>query len=389
MHSKLRCHATPVIAAFLALLALAFSPVAITGAKDQEQKKLEALKNEISSLQKQLRRTNDERDDLAAQLRDTEIKAADIQKNLRKLNQQINSLNTELNTLKEQQEGLVLKKQQQAQLVGRELNAAYRLGRHEPLKLLFNLENPDNISRIMKYYEYMVEARSAILVNYKNTLDEIARNETTLLNKQALLKDDQLKFTVASSELEKELHERQGLLSKINEQRQSDSSRLKKLKLERGQLEKIIATLERNIRHLSIPSDTPFSKQKGKLPWPVKGRISYRFGATRNTTLKWTGWLIDAKEASPVKAVHHGRVVFSDYLRGHGLMLIIDHGRGYLSLYAHNQILLKETGDWVASGEDIARVGNTGGLTSSALYFEIRSQGKAIDPKRWLKPKAS
>lgn len=124
------------------------------------------------------------------------------------------------------------------------------------------------------------------------------------------------------------------------------------------------------------------------MPWPVQGKIRNFFGQRRNADLHWSGWLLGARQATEVAAVHYGRVVFADYLRGHGLLLIIDHGEGYLSLYAHNQVLLKDIGNWVSTGEIIARVGNTGGLESSALYFEIRHRGKAVDPKPWLGPKA-
>jgi septal ring factor EnvC (AmiA/AmiB activator) len=112
--------------------------------------------------------------------------------------------------------------------------------------------------------------------------------------------------------------------------------------------------------------------------------VTQSYGSFRAQSLKWTGWLISASEGSPVTAVHTGRVAFSDYLRGHGLMLIVDHGDGYLSLYAHNRELLKQVGDWVQAGDRIALAGNSGGLTDSALYFEIRHNGRPQDPKAWL-----
>ena len=280
-----------------------------------------------------------------------------------------------------------LKKSEQARLVGKELSAAYQLGQQEPLKLFFNLEDPDKISRMLKYYEYLVDARTAIISDYKNTLNELTTVEADLLENRTRLENNQAKLIISSQALDEQLRERRGLLSKINQQLSNDNGRLKKLKLERSQLEKIIAKLRKNIAQLSIPNERPFIKQRGHLPWPVQGRIRNRFGTTRNADLKWSGWLLDAKQSSSVKAVHYGRVIFSDYLRGHGLILIVDHGAGYLSLYAHNQILLKATGDWVTSGESIAQVGNTGGLEKSALYFEIRHHGKAVNPKPWLKPK--
>ena len=130
----------------------------------------------------------------------------------------------------------------------------------------------------------------------------------------------------------------------------------------------------------------PFGKLKGKLPWPVVGKPSNRFGRYRNgTSLRWQGLTIPSTEGNRVEAIHSGRIVFADWLRGSGLLVIIDHGDGYMSLYAHNQSLLKEIGDWVNPGDTIATVGNSGGQQRSGLYFEIRHNGKPTDPKRWCK----
>ncbi|MBV1930148.1 MAG: peptidoglycan DD-metalloendopeptidase family protein [Porticoccaceae bacterium] len=374
--------------ALLGITGISFSGSGIAATDTKDSKKLKTLKHEIAELQKQLRKNDDKRSSLSSELRRTELKATDTQRVLQKLNRQIRSLNAELSALAQREEQLQLKKQGQADIVSKELSAAYRLGQSEPLKLLFNLENPDHISRMLKYYDYMVDARKQILIGYKNTLDEITVIEVSLLEKQETLAANQAQASNSAKQLAEQLVTRKTLLSTINQRFNNDQSRLKKLQLERGQLEKIIAKLEQQIQQLSIPNETPFVKQRGKLPWPVRGRIRHSYGSTRNGRLKWSGWLVEAKQSSSVKAIHYGRVVFSDYLRGQGLLLIVDHGEGYLSLYAHNQILLKETGDWVASSEGIAQVGNTGGLERSALYFEIRHRGKAVDPKRWLKPGA-
>lgn len=378
----LKAAACLVVTAAIALVGHAAQP-----SDDKDRKKLAVLKHEISALQKQLRHTDSERGQQAEKLRKTEQKAAQIQQALRKLDLEVGALDTDLAGLADKKKILEIDKRKQAEMVARELSAAYRLGRQEPLKLLFNLENPDKVGRMLRYYQYMITARSDVLSNFKNTLSEIASVEAELLAKQGKLKESQAAFVTASDNLKMELDERKNLLATITRQAVNEKTRLSTLELEKRQLEKLIAKLEENIRNLSIPSDTPFVTQRGKLPWPVTGTVQHGFGATRNTSLVWSGWLLSAREASPVKAIHHGRVVFSDYLRGHGLMLIIDHGGGYLSLYAHNQMLLKEIGDWVTGGEDIARVGNTGGLAQSALYFEIRNKGKPVDPKTWLQPR--
>ena len=368
----------------LALSAVLVSPLLAKG----EQAKLETLSSEISQLQKKLRITRTERDKSAARLRAIELQSAETRRGVLKLDKEIRLLGTELSKLYSQQKQLDNQRHRQAWQVAQELSAAYRLGREEPLKVLLNMENPEEIGRTLKYYEHIVKARSKILEDYQSTIRELDTVEQALLSKQNALADKKGQLLAIQQTLSNEKKQRSALLQGSRQQIKSKEGRITSLNLERKQLESIISTLQKHLQNLKIPDNQPFSQRRGKLPWPVKGRVGHSFGSARGSHLKWHGWLLNARDASPVKAIHHGRVVFSDYLRGQGLLVIVDHGDNYLSLYAHNQVLLKETGDWVHPGEVIAKVGNTGGLERSALYFEIRRKGKAIDPKRWLKPRA-
>ena len=367
------------------LTALAFTPPLFAKG---EQVKLKALSNDISQLQKQLRVTRTEHDKSAAHLREIELKTATTRRRVLGLDKDIRLLGKELSRLYAQKEQLDGQRRRQAGQVAQELSAAYRLGREEPLKVLLNMENPEELGRTLKYYEYIVKARSKILEDYQSTIRELDDVEQTLLSKQNTLSDKRTELQAIHQTLKAEIKQRNALLENSRQQINNEKGKLTKLNLERQQLESIIQALQNHVQNLNIPDSQPFSKRRGKLPWPVKGRVGHSFGSARGSNLKWRGWLLNARNASPVKAIHHGRVVFSDYLRGQGLLVIVDHGDNYLSLYAHNQVLLKETGEWVHPGEVIAKVGNTGGLERSALYFEIRRKGKAIDPKRWLKPRA-
>jgi len=353
-----------------------------------EQAKIDTLSSEISQLQKKLRVTRTERDKSAARLRAIELQSAETQRSVLNLDKEIRLLSKELSKLYSQQKQLDDQRSRQAGQVAQELAAAYRLGREEPLKVLLNMENPEEIGRTLKYYEHVVKARSKILEDYQTTIRELDEVEQSLLNKQNALADKKVQLLAIQQTLSNEKKQRSALLKGSRRQIKSEEGRITKLNLERKQLESIIKALQKHVQNLDIPDNQPFSKRRGKLPWPVKGRVGHSFGSARGSHLKWHGWLLNARDASPVKSIHHGRVVFSDYLRGQGLLVIVDHGDNYLSLYAHNQVLLKETGDWVHPGEVIAKVGNTGGLERSALYFEIRRKGKAVDPKRWLKPRA-
>lgn len=353
-----------------------------------EREKLASLSKEIAQLQQKLRTTRTERDKSAAQLREIELQSAQTRRKVLKLDQEIRVLDSELGKLHSQQKQLETQRRQQSQQVALELFAAYRLGQKKTLKVLLNMENPEEIGRMLKYYEYVVKARNQVLKDYQSTILKLSAIEQSLLDKQSALTEKKEQLLAVQRTLQGEKKQRSALLQDSRQQLKNEQGRIDKLSLERKQLENIIQALQKHVQSLNIPDNQPFAKRRGKLPWPVKGRVSHSFGSTRGSHLKWRGWLLHAKEASPVKAIHHGRVVFSDYLRGQGLLVIIDHGDSYLSLYAHNQVLLKETGDWVHPGEMIAKVGNTGGLESSALYFEIRRKGKAVDPKRWLKPRA-
>ncbi len=371
--------------ALLLAITLALTPRLFA---EDEQAKLATLSSEISQLQKKLRVTRTEHDESAADLRVIELQSAASRRQVLDLDQAVRLLGKELGKLYAQQQQLDKQRQRQASQVAQELAAAYRLGREEPLKVLLNQENPAELGRTLKYYEHIVKARSKILEDYQDTIRKLDSVEQSLLDKKNDLANRRTELHALQRGLNIEVQQRNALLKNSRQQISSEKSHLAKLNLERQQLERIIQALQKHLQNLTIPDNQTFSQRRGKLLWPVKARVARSFGSARGSHLQWHGWLLRATSASPVKAIHHGRVVFSNYLRGQGLLIIIDHGDNYLSLYAHNQVLLKETGDWVYPGDLIARVGNTGGLERSALYFEIRRKGKAIDPKRWLKPRA-
>lgn len=376
------------IASIALALLIALGATTTQAADKTQQSKLDALKTQISGLQKQLLHTGGERESLMTALRDAELRAISIRQRVDHLQTQVKTLESELKTLDAQRTALQDVHDRQARRVASEISSVYRLGRQEPIKLLLNMEDPELVSRTIKYYRYFVAARSEKLARYQDTLAELNGVKKTINLRQAQLDNDRKHLVQEQETLKNQQQERRTVLAKIDLQLKDHNTRLAQLTRERQQLEAVINNLARSLQQLEIPDNQPFAKQRGKLPWPLNGRVVHAFGARRAASLNWTGWLLHAAEGSPVSAVHHGRVVFSDYLRGQGLLLIIDHGEGYLSLYAHNQLLLKETGDWVKPGEVIAKTGATGGLSRSALYFEIRLRGQPLDPKPWLKPRA-
>ena len=372
-------HKSVLSCCFLILL----SSPALSDSKQEAQ--LEALKRSIASLQKELRSKGEKKNVLLKELRNVEVVAGKISSNIRTLETDISGLNKKLDGLDSEKKLLVQRIRQQSAAVVEQITAAYKLGKQEPIKLLLNQEDPERISRIFKYYDYFLTARTAKIDSYTADVDQLS-NVIHNINEQKLAlanSRDQLKQQQTA--LSKQKLERSSTLKKLNAALRSDRDKLNKFEKERGELEALLRTVEEAIADLSLPEDyRPFSQQKGKLNWPLKGRVHNSFGSHRTGSLRWEGWLISARSGTPVRAVHHGRVVFSDYLRGFGLLVIVDHGDNYMSLYGHNQELLKETGDWVLSNETLARAGNSGGLDSPALYFEIRKKGKPADPKVWL-----
>jgi septal ring factor EnvC (AmiA/AmiB activator) len=253
--------------------------------------------------------------------------------------------------------------------------------------VLLNQESPHTVARAMAYYRYFFKARNDLVSNYRETLGELQAVELRIAGtldqlavQQATLQEQQAQLVTAQAS-------REQAVASLNNSIQSKAEQLKQMEQNRRELESLIAAIEKAVTDLEVPEDyQPFKSARGKMPWPLAGRRANNFGKPRNEgKMRWQGVTIPAKEGTSVNAIHHGRIVYADWLRGSGLLVIIDHGDGYMSLYAHNQSLLREVGEWVSAGTPISTVGNSGGQEQSALYFEIRHQGKPTNPSQWCK----
>ena len=376
----LPCLRRLVICVFVSLI---LNPAAI--ADDSSKVELGRLKQTIAALEKTLAASSEEQSGIEAELVQVEIEASEITANIRLILQKIGSAETIIAEKEKNKISIERRITQQNSAIAEQIRAAHRLGDQEPIKLLLNQEDPKAISRMFKYYDYFLEARSEKIEEYltdvqalTKVIEDINKNKLELVasKKSLSLQQENLSVQVAKRTLS---------LDKMQLTMSDDKKRLRGLQKQRGQLEQLLNAVQEAVADLILPSPSQsFVSRKGKLPWPLNGRIAHRFGSARNGPIKWQGWLINANSGTEVKSVHQGRVVFSNYLRGFGLLLIIEHGNGYMTLYGHNQELLKDTGDSVQTNEVVARSGNTGGLDKSALYFEIRSQGKPANPKKWM-----
>ena len=355
-------------------------------ADTEQQAQLAALKQAISTLEGNLQRQRGEKDSLQQQLKSIELKASRVSGNIRQSRTEIAATEQQLSELAKTKQQLQRDIAQQRSAIAEQIRMTHRTGSEEPIKLLLNQQDPQKLARVFKYYDYLLAARSEKIEQFKADIDQLTALEETINKHKIRLARSRKTLESERRALVAAMDDRTDTLQQVQQQLRSGRQQLLSLQGQRDELQALIDTVERAAAKLVPPTDYPsFSASKGKLRWPVAGSVSQRFGSRRTGDLRWQGLLIKAESGIAVRAVHHGRVVFSNYLRGFGLLIIVDHGDGYMSLYAHNQVLLKDTGTWIQSDEIVARTGNTGGLERPALYFEIRRQGSPVDPIRWLR----
>ncbi len=349
--------------------------------------KLEQLKANIQKLRKELEATRSSRDKINNTLEKTEKHIGELSKKAKKIEGQLQERREKLDALRDERSQLQKQKQQQEGLVGDYINAAYRLGQQSNLRLLLNQEDPARVSRNLRYYDYFAQARAEKIHTYMSTIERINRIEPEIAYQTAQVQRDLDTLNRERDKLRNAQADRKHILSTLNARIQNQDQQLRAKQEDRRRLEKLLTTVIENVADLKFSGNNKsFAQLKGQLPWPTRGKVVRPFGSNRVTNkMRWEGMLIQSNAGEPVHAVHYGRVVFSDYLRGHGLLIIIDHGAGFMSLYAHNQALYKELGEWVVQGDIIASVGNSGGQQQAALYFELRRNGKPTNPKSWLR----
>ncbi len=358
------------------LLALLLAGPAL--ADDQGQ--LRTLKRKIGQLEQQLGSIRGQRSDAEKALARLEPELGRLHRALADLDRQIKAGGRELSALEQQQRSLQQQRTRQAQQLGELLRGSYRNGQESWLKLLLNQQEPDQLSRQLIYYDYLARARGDALAQYSRTLADLAAVQQRLHARQLELSQQRSAFAQQQQALALQQQQRRQVLKDLDARLRKEGRSLSSLRAQRQELEQVLETVA-NI-DLGVTGQ-PFAKSRGQLPWPVKGKLLARYGdAHSGVPLK--GMLIAAPAGTPIRSIHHGQVVFANWLRGYGLVLIVDHGNEYLSLYAHNQSLARSVGDWVQPGDLLARVGDTGGSGQSALYFEMRRKGRPYNPQPWL-----
>jgi septal ring factor EnvC (AmiA/AmiB activator) len=371
-------------------LLTAASAMVVAQSEAEYEQQLKELAVTIEKLKQELSKTKTSRDKLQKSLQNSEEEISDLTTKIENIKEALAREKKQLIQYQRQRTELETSKKSQQQQINQVITQAYQLGQQSQIKMLLNQEAPHKIKRLMRYHEYFVAAHKEKIDAFLTTIDSIKNTENRIVETTTRLESHQQSLAERFQDLKDSQRQRLATLASLNKDLQSKGDTLSQLRGDRQRLEKLLEQATLALSKIKLPGDAvPFHTTRGKLPFPTRGKIAKRFGSSiLNGKLRWKGLFISGKSGDPVISVHHGRVIFSDYLRGHGLLLIIDHGNGYMSLYAHNQTLLKETGDWVSSNEPIARLGNTGGQEQAGLYFEIRLNGKPIDPINWLKRKS-
>tara|TARA_A100001015_G_scaffold246208_1_gene282514 strand:- start:2273 stop:3415 length:1143 start_codon:yes stop_codon:yes gene_type:complete len=354
-------------------------------AEDNNFEKLSELQDSISNLQRTLQESSKEKNLLENELMSVELEVSQLNRALRQLNKKVSALETEKSAMERRQKILQKGIVAQKGILAQHLRAAHKIGPQDPVKLILNQRDPSKFSRVLSYYNYFTQSRTDKLNKFEQ--DSIALEETIMAIDQQRVELSKSRRSLAQNydKLTLGKNQREKTLDKLMQSLQGDQKKLRQWEKQHARLQAILNSVEQISKELTLPEDyLPISSRKGSLSWPVKGRVTKRFGNIRSGSLRWEGWLINTEAGTPVNAVHQGRVVFSNYLRGFGLLIILDHGESFLTLYAHNQELLKNTGDWVEINDTLAHSGNSGGIVKPALYFEIRKSGAPVNPKAWL-----
>ena len=376
----------PILLIMLLLAALAAEAQNTEGelAKVREQE-LEEVRERISELKRSMDRSAAARDRLTGKLQSAEVEISEKRIRLKELERERDYSISQKAKLDGQIEQREAELERESRELESQVRAAYMSGSQERIKLLLNQRDPATLGRLITYYRYLndyragnIETVSGYIRELAELRSKVAAEETRLVNLAKQRYDELTKLNTAQEK-------RRQLLVSFRDRMADEGREIEQLAAQEKDLSRLIAELSSILSDYPISSESPFSEHKGRLTWPVAGSLVHDFGQPRVTDqLRWNGVVLAAPRGREVRSVYHGRIVFSDWLAGLGLLVIVEHGEGYMTLYGYNEPTLKNTGDRVAPGDVIATVGDSGGQARTALYFEIRRGTKPLNPRKWV-----
>lgn len=368
------------LAAFQPLAAAADNPE-----RAQAEARLQSVLQEIGSLQEELDASRREHRGEQARIRQLDLALQEANREYRRLAGEKQDREDELLALEKQREDYLESLDENMAQLAEQVRSAYRAGQQSRMRLVLSQDDPTRIGRMLAYYDYINRAQVTKIEGLRETvatLESMQQGIDAELERIGIVQRQQQDIL---DELERQRIQRAELLAELSGKIGSGEAQLRELERNRADLQSLIEKLSDILA--DIPDDLGrepgLQGNRGRLPMPVTGRVLHAFGQSRSGGLSWQGWFISAATGTEVAAVAYGRVAFADWLRGYGLLMIIDHGQGFMSLYGHNESLLREPGTWVDAGEIISTVGSNPG-NSQGLYFELRKNGKAVDPAAWL-----
>jgi septal ring factor EnvC (AmiA/AmiB activator) len=363
-----------------------------------ELNELNKVESDITGVTQTLQQLAEQKDALQSLLAEIEKHYGDIAASLKILQGQIEKKREGLDKIRDDMQGYQAEVDKLSKQLADQIRVAYAIGEKEKLKLLLNQQDPALSSRMMVYFNYFNKDRIKKLTDIERAVQRLDQLDQQKQAETKLLEQDLERKKTEQAVFDEARKQRNDLLVKIDTDFFSNEQQLSQLQESENRLKSLMASLPVTEAELAVDPDevtaspvsveqsaqpkVDFPSLKGKLSWPVNGKLAQKFGSAR-TTGTWDGVLIDANEGQEIKAVTAGKVVYAEWMRSYGLLLIIDHGQGYMTLYAFNQSLYKQAGDFVATGDIIASVGQSGGRSQSGLYFGIRNKGVPIDPIEW------
>lgn len=353
--------------------------------KVRAERELQQVLQEIAGLQDEIRQSRTEQHKEQEQLRRLDLAVQEVNLEYRALEQEKQAHEAELRELEVQREAYLASLDERTAQLAEQVRSAYRNGGQSRTRLVLNQDDPTRIGRMLAYYDYVNRAQVEKIAGLRDAIARLESMQISIDSEIARIAELQEEQQAILEELEAQRIERAALLGQIAGRIDNSESQLVELQRNRQDLEDLLERLADALSDIpeDLDSHAGVAALKGLLPMPLQGPVRHAYGQDRGTGLNWLGWLIGAEPGTEVQAVAYGRVAFADWLRGYGLLLIIDHGEGFMTLYGQNESLLRDTGEWVNAGDAVSIVGaNPGG--NQGAYFEIRRDGKALDPAAWL-----
>ncbi|MBD1390202.1 peptidoglycan DD-metalloendopeptidase family protein [Neiella sp. HB171785] len=367
-------------ASLVAGLLLLSCTTAVVASEQPQGSQLKEVQQELEKRKTSLSKQQQAQKRAQAELRSVELDVAAQAKELHQTRSRIKDNQAQQRDLQTKRSQLELQRAEQQEVLAAQLESHFLAGRHDYLTMLMNQQDPATIERTLTYFEYLNNARAAALEAIRQTQHRLEQVDQNLLANARQLEELLGQQSAEQQLLKTQETRQQQAIRALNRQISSEQERIAQLQSSEQELRRLLdeSAKTRSLIKLS-------GLKKGALKWPTKGKLKHKYNSRRHGQIRWKGVLIDGQAGDDVRAIANGKVLFADWVKGMGLVMILDHGKGYMSLYGHAQTLLLQAGDEVRSGDTIALVGQSGGQTSAGLYFEMRHQGAPVNPASWCK----